>query len=114
MDVGNPGWWDFKETKNSALVVVVVVVIVVHVVIVVVFYFSKGAVGTKITIDTLCSIMNNEDIGDPLARYAKINSLLLQTYGSKCLDSSYKNMITSLQNTSWTSSASEGGKGENS
>ena len=57
--------------------------------------------------------MNNEDIGDPLARYAKINSLLLQTYGSKCLDSSYKNMITSLQNTSWTSSASEGGKGEN-
>ncbi|KAM7425914.1 hypothetical protein ABFA07_022721 [Porites harrisoni] len=69
-----------------------------------------GAVGTKITIDTLCSIMNNEDIGDPLARYAKINSLLLQTYGLKCLDSSYKNMITSLQKTSWTSSASEGGR----
>ena len=57
--------------------------------------------------------MNKEDIGDPLARYAKINSLLLQTYGSKCLDSSYKNMITSLQNTSWISSASEGGRGEN-
>ena len=75
--------------------------------------FSKGAVGTNITIDTLCGIMNNEDIGDPLARYAKINSLLLQTYGSICLDSSYKNMITYLQNTSWTSSASEGGKGEN-
>ena len=112
MDVWNPGWSDFKETKNSALVVVVVVVVV-HVVIVVVFYFSKGAVGTKITIDTLCSIMNNEDIGDPLARYAKINSLLLQTHGFKCLDSSYKNMITSLQKTSWTSSASEGGKGEN-
>ena len=112
MDVGNPGWSDFKETKNSALVVVVVVVVV-HVVIVVVFYFSKGAVGTKITIDTLCSIMNNEDIGDPSARYAKINSLLLQTYGSKCLDSSYKNMITSLQKTSWISKASEGGKGEN-
>lgn len=66
--------------------------------------------GTNITINTLCDIMNNEVIGDPLARYAKVNSLMLQTYGSKCLDSNYKNMITSLQNTSWSSSASEGGK----
>ena len=66
--------------------------------------------GTNITINTLCDIMNNQDIGDPLSRYAKVNSLMLQTYGSKCLDSSYKNMIASLQNTSWSSSASEGGK----
>ena len=73
-------------------------------------FFSKGAVGTNITIATLCGIMNNEDIGDPLTRYAKVNSLMLQTYESKCLDSNYKSMITSLQNTSWSSSASEGGK----
>lgn len=66
--------------------------------------------GTNITINTLCDIMNNEVIGDPLARYAKVNSLMLQTYGSKCLYSNYKNMITSLQNTSWSSGASEGGK----
>lgn len=65
--------------------------------------------GTNITINTLCDIMNNKDIGDPLARYAKVNSLILQTYGAKCLDSSYKSLITSLQNTSWSSSASEGG-----
>ena len=72
-------------------------------------FISKGAVGTNITINTLCGIMNDEDIGDPLARYAKVNLLMLQTYGEQCLDSSYKNMITSLQNTSWSSSASEGG-----
>ncbi|KAJ7381317.1 Thymus-specific serine protease [Desmophyllum pertusum] len=54
--------------------------------------------------------MNNEDIGEPLARYAKVNSLILQTYGAKCLDSSYNNLITSLQNSSWASSASEGGR----
>ena len=72
-------------------------------------FISKGAVGTNITIDTLCNIMNNEDIGEPLARYAKVNSLILQTYGAKCLDSSYNNLITSLQNSSWASSASEGG-----
>ena len=65
--------------------------------------------GTNITIKTLCDIMNDDDIGEPLARYAKINTLILQTYGSSCLDSSYKSMITSLQNTSWSSSASEGG-----
>ena len=75
------------------------------------FDFSKGGVGTNITINTLCDIMNNADIGEPLARYAKVNSLALQTYGSKCLDSSYKSMITSLQNTSWDSAASEGGRG---
>ncbi|XP_068729188.1 putative serine protease K12H4.7 [Montipora capricornis] len=70
----------------------------------------EGAVGTNITIKTLCDIMNDDDIGEPLARYAKINTLILQTYGSSCLDSSYKSMITSLQNTSWSSSASEGGR----
>ena len=73
-------------------------------------FISKGAVGTNITINTLCDIMNNKDIGDPLARYAKVNSLILQTYGAKCLDSSYNNLIASLRNTSWSSSASEGGK----
>ena len=73
-------------------------------------FISKGAVGTNITINTLCDIMNNNDIGDPLERYAKVNSLILQTYGAHCLDSSYNNLIASLRNTSWSSSASEGGK----
>ena len=66
--------------------------------------------GTNITINTLCDIMNDDDIGNPLARYAKVNSLILQTYGANCLDSSYNNLVESLRNTSWSSSASEGGK----
>ena len=66
--------------------------------------------GTNVTIDTLCDIMNDNDIGDPLTRYAKVNSLILQTYGANCLDSSYNNLIASLRNTSWSSRASEGGK----
>lgn len=70
----------------------------------------EGAVGTNTTVNTLCDIMNDERIGEPLLRYAKINSMMLQTYGVNCLDSSYKNMITTLQNTSWSSSASEGGR----
>lgn len=59
--------------------------------------------------NTLCDIMNDEGIGEPLVRYAKINSMMLQTYGVNCLDSSYKSMIRSLRSTSWSSSASEGG-----
>lgn len=72
--------------------------------------FFKGAIGTNITIRTLCGIMNDEGIGAPLARYAKVNSLMLHTYHEQCLDSNYKNLIAALQNTSWSSSASEGGK----
>ena len=53
--------------------------------------------------------MNDETVGEPLLRYAKVNDLIMATYGLKCLDVSYKNMINSLRQTSWTSSASEGG-----
>ncbi|XP_038049891.1 thymus-specific serine protease-like [Patiria miniata] len=70
----------------------------------------EGAVGTDITIDTLCGIMGNTSIGVPLARYAAVNTLLLQTYGEKCLDVSYDDMITEMRQTSWESSASEGGR----
>ena len=69
----------------------------------------QGAIGTNITIDTLCSIMNDERAGHPLVRYSKVNSLLLDTHGEKCLDTNYEDMINELRQTSWSSSASEGG-----
>jgi hypothetical protein len=53
--------------------------------------------------------MNNENLGDPLTRYAKVNTLLLDTYDEKCLDACYDNTITSMKNTSWDGSAAEGG-----
>lgn len=70
----------------------------------------EGAKGTNITVDTLCKIMNDEKVAEPLLRYARINDLILGVYGEKCLDISYKDMIKSLQQTSWASSASEGGR----
>lgn len=70
----------------------------------------EGAVGTNITIDTLCNIMTDQGIGKEIARYAKVNSLIMQTYGEKCLDSSYQKMISELKETSWTSSAGIGGR----
>nr|XP_006823961.1 PREDICTED: putative serine protease K12H4.7-like [Saccoglossus kowalevskii] len=70
----------------------------------------EGAVGTNITLDTLCDIMVDESIGDPLHRYAAVNTLMLQTYQTKCLDISYDNMIQEMRQNSWNSSAAEGGK----
>jgi len=55
--------------------------------------------------------MNDESVGDPLLRYAKINSMMLETSKQKCLDAVYDNTIASLKNTSWMASAAEGGNG---
>lgn len=70
----------------------------------------EGAVGTNITIDTLCDIMTDESIGTAVLRYAKVNELILKTYQEKCLDYSYKEMISELKQTSWSSSAGIGGR----
>ena len=60
------------------------------------------------TIDVLCKIMSNGCLED-ITRYAEVNSLLLDTYGEKCLDVSYADMIEDLKKTSWSSSAGIGG-----
>ena len=53
--------------------------------------------------------MSDTTVGSPVQRYAKVNSLILDTYGTKCLDFDYKAMIKDLSETSWESSAGEGG-----
>ena len=52
--------------------------------------------------------MNNENLGEPLLRYAQVNSLILSTYKQKCLDSSYDNFINELSATNWNESAAVG------
>nr|CAD7202974.1 unnamed protein product [Timema douglasi] len=70
----------------------------------------EGSRGTNITIDVVCEVMSDETIGPAVTRYAAVNSLLLDTYNQTCTDFSYDNMIRSLRNTSWNSSAGEGGR----
>ncbi|XP_060082693.1 putative serine protease K12H4.7 [Ylistrum balloti] len=70
----------------------------------------EGAVATNITVDTLCEVMNDASVGDPLNRYAKVNEMILTAYSEKCLDYKYRAMIEDLQKTSWNSSAGEGGR----
>ncbi|XP_070538578.1 putative serine protease K12H4.7 [Ptychodera flava] len=70
----------------------------------------EGAVGTNITLDTLCDIMTEISIGDELHRYAQVNTLMMKTYGQSCLDISYDDMIQEMRETAWNSSAAEGGR----
>jgi len=69
----------------------------------------EGALGTNITIDTICSIMTDNSTS-PIVRYASVNQLLLQTNSQKCTDYTYKNYIDSMTNVSWASGAAEGGR----
>ena len=64
----------------------------------------------NITMDDLCAIMTNKSIKDPLARYASVNKFMLSSFKEDTIDCSFKNMIQELSNTSWNSSAAEGGK----
>ncbi|XP_033099786.1 putative serine protease K12H4.7 [Anneissia japonica] len=70
----------------------------------------EGAVGTEITIDTICDIMCNESGGDVLERYAQFNKLIMSTYKEKCLDISYDSMLAEYRKVSWDSAAAEGGR----
>ena len=54
--------------------------------------------------------MGNSSYDSNLSRYAAINSLILDTYGEKCMDISYDGMIKEMKQVSWGSSASEGGR----
>ncbi|XP_041359445.1 putative serine protease K12H4.7 [Gigantopelta aegis] len=70
----------------------------------------EGAKGTNITVDTLCAMMTDSGLGDPVSRYAAVNAMMLATYSEKCLDFSYTNMIDDLRKVDWNSSAAEGGR----
>ena len=70
----------------------------------------QGAIGTNITVDTLCGIMTDFTRGTAIQRYADVNSLMLKTYSQTCLDFTYKKMIDDMKKTEWSSAAGEGGK----
>lgn len=70
----------------------------------------EGAKGTNITIDVACKVMENSGIGQPVSRYALLNSMLLDAYGQECLDYKYSKMIEEMRSTDWKSETSEGGK----
>jgi hypothetical protein len=68
----------------------------------------------SLDLNDLCNVMTNTALGDPLARYAAVNDLLLNLYGASCTDSTYASWIDYLSETSWDSpSAQDGCKQQN-
>ena len=70
----------------------------------------QGAVGTNITIATLCGVMDKNTSRSALQRYADVNGLILLTYKEKCQDFSYRGMVDDLRKVDWQSDAAEGGE----
>ncbi|XP_049810851.1 putative serine protease K12H4.7 [Schistocerca nitens] len=70
----------------------------------------EGAKATNITIDVVCNIMVNDSIGQPVSRYAAVNSLLLDAYGQECLDYKYSKMIEEMKAIAWDNETAEGGR----
>lgn len=70
----------------------------------------EGAKGTNITIQNVCDIMTNTSRGDTITRYSDVNSLILDTYGEKCLNIRYTKLANSLNYTSWNSSNNDGSR----
>ncbi|XP_069178530.1 putative serine protease K12H4.7 [Procambarus clarkii] len=68
----------------------------------------EGAKDTNITIDTVCGMMTDQAIGDPIARYAAVNAMMLDVYEEECLDHTYDSMINELRATSWENNTSGG------
>ncbi|XP_032887024.1 putative serine protease K12H4.7 [Amblyraja radiata] len=66
--------------------------------------------GTNITVEVVCTIMENSSLGIPYKRYAKVSQLLLDTYEEKCLDASYSKFLSDMLNTSWSAPAADGSR----
>ncbi|XP_073975954.1 putative serine protease K12H4.7 isoform X1 [Rhodnius prolixus] len=58
----------------------------------------------KITIDDLCKIMIDRSLGEPLDRYAAVNSMMRKVQSEKCLDYIYSASIQELSNITWPES----------
>lgn len=71
---------------------------------------SEGSKSANITIDVVCDVMTNPSLGSPLARYAVVNSMVLDSTEEKCLDYKYGKFIKDMRMISWNSSAANGGK----
>ena len=68
----------------------------------------------SVDLNDLCNVMTDTSLGDPLARYAAVNDLLLNVYGASCSDVTYASWIDYLSGTSWSDySAQDGCKQQN-
>ncbi|KAG7189469.1 hypothetical protein KM043_017164 [Ampulex compressa] len=64
----------------------------------------------NLTIDKVCDILTNTELGIPIDRFAHISNLILNATKEKCLKYRYSDMIHELRNVSWANEDAEGGR----
>lgn len=69
-----------------------------------------GKERNNITIDSLCTIMDDDGMGPPIDRLSAINDMLLASYNQTCLDYKYDKMVEQFRNVNWGSETAEGGQ----
>jgi len=55
----------------------------------------------EVTIDTVCNLMTDEASGTPLERFSQLNTVILNMFGSECLDHQYSSYLEMLKDTSY-------------
>ncbi|KAK9499853.1 hypothetical protein O3M35_002811 [Rhynocoris fuscipes] len=64
----------------------------------------------NVTIDDLCKIMIDRSLGEPLDRYAAVNSYMMGLESVKCLNYSYADSINEMRNITWADNPGAGGR----
>uniref|UniRef100_A0A224XNZ5 Putative serine protease n=1 Tax=Panstrongylus lignarius TaxID=156445 RepID=A0A224XNZ5_9HEMI len=64
----------------------------------------------NVTIDDLCKIMIDRSFGEPLDRYAAVNSMIVKLQNRKCLNYRYLESVQDLSNSTWPDSHTAGGR----
>lgn len=67
----------------------------------------EGVLGTNITIKVICDLMTASK-ESPYSGYVAVSSLMLATFGLKCLDVSYKKFLEEMTNVYWDGPAAGG------
>lgn len=69
---------------------------------------ATASVVPDVNIDSICAVLTNETLGQPLERVAAANKLIMLALEEECLDYKYDVMIADWRNVSWESEAAEG------
>merc|ERR1719370_1886660 len=51
---------------------------------------------------SICAVMTDESLGDPVDRLAAVNEIMMEMSGEECVDHTYNTFLGDLTNTDWT------------
>ena len=64
-------------------------------------YFPNSLYRYPDDIFSVCGVMTDESLGDPLTRLAVFNDMMLEMYEEECLEHTYAAFLADTGNTQW-------------